>query len=90
MVGSPNSVNFVYDGDGSDTDTAGPAGSDRIEAVVPALLRAPGPRHAPTAFDGRSDYGPFIDVGIPAGGLFTGAEGVKTRRGGRALRGHGR
>ena len=22
----------------------------------------------PTAFDGRSDYGPFIDVGIPAGG----------------------
>ena len=33
---------------------------------------------APTAFDGRSDYGPFIAVGIPAGGLFTGAEGVKT------------
>ena len=32
----------------------------------------------PTAFDGRSDYGPFIDVGIPAGGLFTGAEGIKT------------
>ena len=32
----------------------------------------------PTAFDGRSDYGPFIDVGIPAGGLFTGAEGIKS------------
>jgi Peptidase family M28 len=32
----------------------------------------------PTAFDGRSDYGPFIAVGIPAGGLFSGAEGVKT------------
>ena len=32
----------------------------------------------PTAFDGRSDYGAFIDVGIPAGGLFTGAEGIKT------------
>jgi Zn-dependent M28 family amino/carboxypeptidase len=32
----------------------------------------------PTAFDGRSDYGPFIAVGIPAGGLFTGAEDVKT------------
>ena len=29
---------------------------------------------------GRSDYGPFIaaDVGIPSGGLFTGAEGIKT------------
>ncbi len=34
----------------------------------------------PTAFDGRSDYGPFIAEGvdIPAGGLFTGAEGRKT------------
>ncbi len=32
----------------------------------------------PTEFSGRSDYGPFIAVGIPAGGLFTGAEGVKT------------
>jgi Zn-dependent M28 family amino/carboxypeptidase len=32
----------------------------------------------PTAFDGRSDYGPFIAAGIPAGGLFTGAEGIKT------------
>jgi Zn-dependent M28 family amino/carboxypeptidase len=31
-----------------------------------------------TEFSGRSDYGPFIAVGIPAGGLFTGAEGVKT------------
>ena len=32
----------------------------------------------PTAFDGRSDYGPFIAAGIPAGGLFTGANGIKT------------
>lgn len=32
----------------------------------------------PTAFDGRSDYGPFLDAGIPAGGLFIGAEGIKT------------
>jgi Zn-dependent M28 family amino/carboxypeptidase len=31
-----------------------------------------------TTFDGRSDYLAFIDVGIPAGGLFTGAEDVKT------------
>jgi hypothetical protein len=26
-------------------------------------------------FSGRSDYGPFIAVGIPSGGLFTGAAG---------------
>ena len=31
-----------------------------------------------TDFDGRSDYGPFIEVGIPAGGTFTGAEQTKT------------
>ncbi|KAF8753272.1 aminopeptidase [Rhizoctonia solani] len=39
----------------------------------------PGPT-VPTEFSGRSDYGPFIaeGVNIPAGGLFTGAEGVKT------------
>jgi Zn-dependent M28 family amino/carboxypeptidase len=31
-----------------------------------------------TAFDGRSDYQAFIEAGIPAGGLFTGAEVPKT------------
>ena len=30
------------------------------------------------AFDGRSDYQAFIEAGIPSGGLFTGAEEVKT------------
>lgn len=33
---------------------------------------------APTQFSSRSDYGSFIAVGIPAGGLFSGAEGIKT------------
>ncbi len=32
----------------------------------------------PTEFDGRSDYDAFINAGVPAGGLFTGAEGIKT------------
>jgi Zn-dependent M28 family amino/carboxypeptidase len=31
-----------------------------------------------TDFSGRSDYGLFIAVNIPSGGLFTGAEGIKT------------
>jgi Zn-dependent M28 family amino/carboxypeptidase len=43
----------------------------------------------PTAFDGRSVYGPFIAVGIPTGGLFTGAEGIKTAAQ-AALRGYRR
>ncbi|WP_433825228.1 M28 family metallopeptidase [Actinoplanes sp. CA-015351] len=78
MVGSPNYVRFVYDGDGSDTGTAGPDGSGEIEAVFNDYFAAQGLASDPTAFDGRSDYGPFIAVGIPAGGLFSGAEGVKT------------
>jgi Zn-dependent M28 family amino/carboxypeptidase len=78
MLGSPNGVRFVYDGDGSDTETAGPAGSDRIEAEFVRWFDRHGLASEPTAFDGRSDYGPFIDAGIPAGGLFSGAEGEKT------------
>ena len=32
----------------------------------------------PTPFDGRSDYVGFTERGIPAGGVFAGAEGEKT------------
>jgi Zn-dependent M28 family amino/carboxypeptidase len=77
MIGSPNYARFVYDGDGSDGD-AGPAGSAEIEKVFTNYFASKNLATEPTAFDGRSDYGPFIAVGIPAGGLFTGAEGVKT------------
>jgi Zn-dependent M28 family amino/carboxypeptidase len=80
MIGSPNFVRFVYDGDGSATPLAGPNGSKNIEQVFLDYFadEAGGLSTEPTAFDGRSDYGPFIAVGIPAGGLFTGAEGIKT------------
>jgi Zn-dependent M28 family amino/carboxypeptidase len=78
MVGSPNYVRFVYDGDGSATETAGPPGSGQIESVFTRYFAGQGLASEPTAFDGRSDYGPFIATGIPAGGLFSGAEGVKT------------
>jgi Zn-dependent M28 family amino/carboxypeptidase len=76
MIGSPNYVRFVYDGDGSGTGIVGPNGSDVVEDVFLDYF-GPTPTE-PTAFDGRSDYGPFIEVGIPAGGLFTGAEELKT------------
>ncbi len=78
MLGSPNYVRFVYDGDGSD-GTAGPQpGSGQIEQIFTNYFAGQGLASEPTAFDGRSDYGPFIAVGIPAGGLFSGAEGIKT------------
>ena len=78
MIGSPNYVRFVYDGDGSDTPSAGPPGSAQIEQIFNSYFASQGLATEPTAFDGRSDYGPFILQGIPAGGLFSGAEGIKT------------
>jgi len=77
MLGSPNFARFVYDGDGS-ASTPGPAGSGQIEKLFTSYLTGQGLSSEPTPFDGRSDYGAFIDIGIPAGGLFSGAEGVKT------------
>ncbi|MGA8850609.1 MAG: M28 family metallopeptidase [Aeromicrobium sp.] len=78
MIGSPNYGRFVYDGDGSDSDPAGPPGSGAIEDIFTGYFDSKKLASAPTEFSGRSDYGPFIAVGIPAGGLFTGAEGIKT------------
>ena len=80
MIGSPNHVFFIYDGDDSDGVGAGPgpAGSAEIEALFEDYYAQVGVPYLGTDFSGRSDYGPFIFNGIPAGGLFTGAEGIKT------------
>ena len=81
MVGSPNFVRFVYDGDLSNSPPlpgGAPEGSAQIERLFLDYFTDQGLVTEPTAFDGRSDYGPFLEVGIPAGGLFTGAEGIKT------------
>ncbi len=83
MVGSPNYVRFVYDGDNSKfpvgpSAAEGPPGSDAMEQMFHDYFASQGLPSAETAFSGRSDYGRFIFYGIPSGGLFTGAEGVKT------------
>jgi aminopeptidase Y len=80
MVGSPNHVFFVYDGDNSDGVGAGPgpAGSAQIETKFEDFYNSRSVPFKGTDFDGRSDYQAFILNGIPAGGLFTGAEGIKT------------
>ena len=80
MIASPNFARFVYDGDQSafPPPPVAPAGSAEIEHLFLDYFKSQGLVTEPTAFDGRSDYGPFIDAGIPAGGLFTGAEEVKT------------
>jgi Zn-dependent M28 family amino/carboxypeptidase len=80
MLASPNFVRFVYDGDGSTfpVPAGTPAGSAQIEHIFLRYFERKGLVTDPTAFDGRSDYGAFIANGVPAGGLFSGAEGIKT------------
>ena len=78
MVGSPNPGWFVYDGDASDTASTGSAGSGVVEDVFVDFFTSIGRETEPTAFDGRSDYDAFVAAGIPAGGLFTGAEDLMT------------
>ncbi|KGN40678.1 aminopeptidase Y [Knoellia aerolata DSM 18566] len=81
MVASPNYMFGIYDGDNSGGTAAPgfiPVGSAEIEDVFEAFYDSRGLPSQDSEFSGRSDYGPFIAVGIPAGGLFTGAEGVKT------------
>lgn len=84
MLSSPNYARFVYDGDNSgQTDIfaqKGPTGSEYLEKIFLDYFRSQNMASSPTGFSGRSDYGPFIKVGIPAGGLFSGAEGIKSRR----------
>ncbi|GII81480.1 aminopeptidase [Sphaerisporangium rufum] len=80
MVASPNYSLMIYDGDDSDATgaPAGPEGSAEIEKLFEKYFDVLRQGHVGTDFTGRSDYGPFIGVGIPSGGLFTGAEGIKT------------
>ena len=51
-----------------------PEGSAGIERTLVAYLKSAGKTAQDTSFDGRSDYDGFTLAGIPAGGLFSGAE----------------
>jgi Zn-dependent M28 family amino/carboxypeptidase len=61
MIGSPNFVRFVYDGNNSDFPSGqggvqpGPAGSGAIEQLFIDYFASQGLLNAPTPFNGRSD-----------------------------------
>jgi Zn-dependent M28 family amino/carboxypeptidase len=82
MVGSPNYMIGVYDADESTypapADVPIPEGSAETEDVFTDYFDSIGQPWVDTQFSGRSDYQAFILNNIPASGLFTGAEGVKT------------
>ncbi|MEV7512896.1 M28 family metallopeptidase [Streptomyces sp. NPDC090085] len=67
MIGSPNPGYFVYDDDPT------------IEQTFKNYYAGIGvPTEIETEGDGRSDHASFKNVGIPVGGLFTGASNTKT------------
>jgi hypothetical protein len=73
MLGSRNFGRFVYDGNRE------PPGSVRIENAFRAYFAA---HHLPIEellLGGSSDHAPFERVGVPVGGLFTGADEVKAQ-----------
>lgn len=79
MMASPNFAYQIYDGDGSAYNLTGPAGSAEAEHEFAAYFDSVGLNHTEIEFDGRSDYGPFLEAGIAAGGIAGGAEGIKTQ-----------
>ena len=81
MISSPNGVISVYDGDDSDGIGAGPGpeGSAQVEDVFERFFDERDLAHIGADFTGRSDYGPFLEFDIPAGGLATGSDGHKTQ-----------
>jgi Zn-dependent M28 family amino/carboxypeptidase len=80
MVASPNYVIGVYDADQSTypAPVDVPAGSPETEDVFTDYFDHVGQAWVDTEFSGRSDYQAFIVNGVPASGLFTGADGTKT------------
>jgi Zn-dependent M28 family amino/carboxypeptidase len=81
MLGSPNYIFGIYDGRTANNATPSQAlpGSNKITALFKGWFDQQNLPSDYTDFSGRSDYGPFLVEGIVAGGLFTGADGIKTQ-----------
>lgn len=77
MMASPNYEYQIYDANNKDH----PAGSGDLKDLYIDWYTAQGLNYTMIPFDGRSDYVGFIDAGIPAGGIATGAEGIKSKKG---------
>jgi len=79
MIASPNFMRGIYDGAGAPSDIL--QASIKIQQAFESYFEFEDITYTSTPFTGRSDYGPFIENGVPAGGLFTGAEEIKTMEG---------
>ncbi|HEX5116139.1 MAG TPA: M28 family peptidase [Pseudonocardiaceae bacterium] len=80
MLASPNAGYFVQGGRGDGRTESGPPGSAVVGDVLGDELTDVGVTAQHVAFDDGSDFVPFIDAGIPTGGVLTGDEQRKTVR----------
>ena len=80
MIGSPNYGLFILDGDGDAFGTAGPDGSDDIEALFERYYEEQDEISAAKAFDGRSDYAAVHGRRHPGGRPVHGRRGAQDRR----------
>lgn len=80
MIGSDNYTVGVYDADQStfEAPVTVPEGSIALEAIFTDFFDGVEQPWVDSEFSGRSDYQAFIEAGIPAGGLFSGADTIKT------------
>jgi len=78
MLGSPNYMRGIYYGGAATVDPRIRTQSGNIQKVFEKHWNSLNLEFDLSPFDGRSDYGPFIETFIPAGGLAAGAEGIKT------------
>ena len=62
MIGSPNYVRKIYDGDGSAFGLEGPEGSGEIEALFADFYADRGLAFEETEISFRSDYAAFFDT----------------------------
>jgi Zn-dependent M28 family amino/carboxypeptidase len=80
MIGSTNHIFFIYDGDDSDEEGAGPGpeGSAEIEKLFESYYTDLSLPFQGVDFTMGSDFIPFMGAGIPSGGLFSGCCRDKT------------
>ncbi|KAI9346037.1 hypothetical protein DFJ73DRAFT_838634 [Zopfochytrium polystomum] len=77
MIGSPNYVRGIWNGRNVANDALrGPA--TVIQEVIEQWFEKKGLPTVPFDFNGRSDFAPFMNRGIPAGGVITGEDEIKT------------
>ena len=77
MMASPNYEYQVYNANNKEH----PAGSEELKNLYVDFYKSNNLTYSFVPFDGRSDYVGFIDNGIPAGGIATGAEGINKKNG---------